>query len=76
MSEEKHIVPGAMFGKWQVLGEVEKNKHGAKVYRCRCVCGTEKNIASNNLLRGDTTQCLRCYTRKRRKMNIVRNSCS
>lgn len=43
---------GRQFGKWTVIRHI-KGCH----YLCRCECGTERDIASNHLLKGNTTSC-------------------
>lgn len=43
---------GRQFGKWTVISHI-KGCH----YLCKCECGTERDIASNHLLKGNTTSC-------------------
>lgn len=75
MASKRSIIPiGATFGKWTVLREVGKNKHGSPLYECECECGFIKEIVSGALKDGGTKQCKRCYVRSRR--NFVNNSCS
>ncbi len=43
------------FGRWLVLERVGI-RHGV-IWRCRCDCGTERNLLSNNLVIGNTLSC-------------------
>ena len=40
---------GKRFGKLLVIDRVENNLHGNVCYKCKCDCGGETIIASNNL---------------------------
>jgi hypothetical protein len=47
---------GATFGNWTVLGPGgvhRKQRH----WKCRCVCGTEREVAAYPLTKGDSTSC-------------------
>lgn len=46
---------GKRFGRLVVLEETRKN--GKKYYKCRCDCGTEKEIYYRSLLTGDSNSC-------------------
>lgn len=49
---------GKTFGLLEVIGlNVEKSKPKARIYKCRCQCGNECDVRSNNLLSGDTQSC-------------------
>ena len=48
---------GQIFGKWQVLAPVERNRRGRKQYLCRCACGKESVIVESALLNGHTRSC-------------------
>ena len=49
---------GKRYGHLVVLeATTMKTKHGQMVYKCRCDCGTEWLVASNNLRKGGTTSC-------------------
>lgn len=43
---------GKQFGKWTVLEYVGKSK-----WKCRCACGTEKEVYSQSLRNGTSTSC-------------------
>lgn len=52
---------GDQFGRLTVIKELkERNKDGRKVYLCQCSCGNITNVASKELLNGDTISC-NCY---------------
>ncbi|MCK5133886.1 MAG: hypothetical protein KAR40_17260 [Candidatus Sabulitectum sp.] len=49
------VKPGAVFGKWTVLGENPHTRHGMVL--CRCTCGVEKMVFVSNLLKGLSKSC-------------------
>lgn len=49
---------GQTFGKWIVLERDPDNSRVA--FRCRCECGHEAIILSDNLRSGNSTRCIRC----------------
>lgn len=51
-----NLEPGDSFGKWTVVRQVASRKW-TKYYLCRCACGTEKEVAATNLVRGLTKSC-------------------
>lgn len=48
---------GQRFDKLMVLERAENNKSGKVCFRCRCDCGREIIVTSNNLLSGNTKSC-------------------
>lgn len=42
-------------GRWTVLGEIRKN--GKKYYRCRCECGTERDVYYRSIDSGESKSC-------------------
>lgn len=48
---------GKPFGELTVLFRVENNKFGKVVYRCRCSCGKELDVAGESMVSGNTTSC-------------------
>lgn len=48
---------GQRFGKWTVLGIAPKDSSGHTMWRCRCDCGTEKDVLGVHLKRGKSTSC-------------------
>ena len=53
---------GQKFGRWTVLEEVGRS-HGGVLWRCRCDCGTIRDVTSNSLRTGKTLSC-GCYNRE------------
>jgi hypothetical protein len=51
---------GNRHGKWTVLFKCDGTTNGNAVFRCRCDCGTEKDITGCALRNGGTTQCAAC----------------
>lgn len=49
---------GSKFGKWTV-----KEKSREK-WLCVCNCGTRRRLTRAALIRGETAQCLKCYTQR------------
>ena len=68
-SKETKIKTGQVFGHWTILGEVEPricfNGYKRRVVHCRCDCGTEKDIALENLTTGISNHCSKCGTKER-----------
>lgn len=56
----KIAMEGKMFGKWTVLEESGRNKHGKIMWTCKCECGTVKDICGENLRSGNSSSC-GCY---------------
>lgn len=56
---------GEVFGRYTVLGPAEPhitpNGAKAKMWHCRCACGTEKDVYESNLLHSKNQSC-GCYT--------------
>lgn len=49
---------GQKFGRLTALYPTEKrNKSGSIIWRCKCDCGNEYEVASHELLRGNTQSC-------------------
>lgn len=51
---------GKTFGKWTVLEESGRNKHGKIMWTCKCECGTVRDICGENLRDGNSSSC-GCY---------------
>ena len=54
---------GQRFGRWVVLERAPKKDGHATWWKCRCDCGTVKEVNGNSLLRGDSKSC-GCYHRE------------
>jgi len=50
-------LPGQVFGRLTVLEFGGYSKHNQARWKCQCVCGSIKLVASNNLRRGMTKSC-------------------
>lgn len=49
---------GQVFGYWTVLNrDYNKNKHGHRMYLCRCICGKEKILRGSMLVSGGSISC-------------------
>lgn len=49
-----------LFGKWTVVSKatsIIKQGYPRRMWLCRCVCGTERPVEENQLIRGDSTSC-------------------
>jgi hypothetical protein len=58
------LIPiGNAFGKLVVVSESGSDKRRARLYRCRCECGNEKNVSASHLKRGSTRSCGACPNR-------------
>lgn len=56
-ANKKNII-GQKFGQWTVLEELPERDINQKiVYKCRCSCGTIKNVVGGNLLNGSSQSC-------------------
>lgn len=51
---------GQRFGSWIVLEPSEQGKFPGMYWKCKCDCGTESNIVSQNLREGWSTKCAKC----------------
>lgn len=45
------------FGRLTIIEIIGKSKHGDHICKCKCICGTEKNILLSNLKKGATRSC-------------------
>lgn len=52
---QKADLMGRTFGDWEVVSPVEAK--GATRWVCRCSCGVVRNVRTNNLLNGRSTNC-------------------
>ena len=62
MSAKKDMT-GMRFGRLVVLCEDGRDNVGHVLWRCRCDCGNEVTVQSNNLRTGNTTSC-GCFQRE------------
>lgn len=45
------------YGRWEVIAEVNENKHGQRMFSCVCECGTRKNVKGTALRTGTSKSC-------------------
>ena len=64
----KQELEGKRFGKWVVMSYIGKIK-SRDVWRCKCDCGTEKDVQQRTLLNGDSTSC-GCDRIQKKRMKI------
>lgn len=48
---------GKVFNRWIVLGRGKQAKSKAWYWKCKCICGTEKEVFSSSLLRNLSQSC-------------------
>lgn len=62
MPAYKHIPVGTRFARWLTIGEPFHKGSGRKIYhvKCRCDCGTERDVDCTNLRQAQTKSC-GCY---------------
>lgn len=60
----KKMLTGQRFGRLLVLYDTGERKNRYVVWRCRCDCGGEVDVTTNNLASGHTKSC-GCYNRER-----------
>ncbi len=53
---ESNDLSGQRFGHWTVLSRAG-NRNGMIYYRCRCDCGTEREVLKKDLLSGKARAC-------------------
>ncbi len=58
------IAAGERFGRWTVLNDQIETDKGAKKWRCRCDCGTERYVLERSLKYGGSESC-GCLRRER-----------
>ena len=50
-------ITGHCYGRWTVLGFTRKNRTGMSYWRCRCECGTTKDVLAAQLRSGGSQSC-------------------
>ena len=58
------VTYGAKYGRWTVIGDIQKNNSNRTVVACQCDCGTKKDVLVYNLVHHKTTQCKTCSSGK------------
>jgi hypothetical protein len=59
MSHQRKIIDltGQKFGRLTVIARADNSKYGNARWCCKCACGGEAIVVSNNLRRGQTKSC-------------------
>jgi len=70
---KKIDLTGKTIGRWTVIAEAGRNKHGAVFWKCRCSCGTEKTVLSSSLIQGVSQSCGLCPNEPRNTYKIEDN---
>lgn len=55
------------FGEWSVISFVGRNKYRQPIWKCRCSCGTVREIPESNLTRKASTNCGCLKSKNQRK---------
>lgn len=61
------IQPGDKYGNWTVIRELPINTRYRRKMLCRCACGAEGEVFTNNLLYGMSCGCRMCGSLRRHK---------
>jgi hypothetical protein len=51
------VVPGQVYGRLTVLGELRERSRGGRVFRCLCACGRETDARAVELRQGKVRSC-------------------
>lgn len=51
------LADGAVYGRWTVIGDAPKRRGKPRLVRCRCECGTEREIQPWALINGGSKSC-------------------
>lgn len=58
MTNKKMIdLHGKVFFRWTVISYAGKKWNSTNIWKCKCVCGNIKDVASENLTSGKSTSC-------------------
>ena len=61
---------GKVFGAFEVLYEAARRKNNARVWMCRCKCGTEMEVYQTNLIIRPNGMCRNCMFESRQKSEM------
>lgn len=70
-----NVAPGATFVRWTVVARSTSSPHGAAKWRCRCACGTERNVFAFVLLDGSSRSC-GCLGKELRTRRMTKHGAS
>ena len=57
MKQQFKNLYGERFGRWTVIDDIPDEASGERKWRCRCDCGTERQILERSLLFGGSLSC-------------------
>ena len=61
---DRQDIVGQQFFDWAVISFLSYTKKTGHLYLCRCLCGIEKLIPRNNLMKHKTKRCQSCARKK------------
>ena len=65
---------GQKFGRWLVIEEAGRDKHGRRLWTCKCECGKQKDVPTNVLLNGESQSC-GCLRHDRYLEAVTKHGC-
>lgn len=66
---------GKRFGRLDVLYEVDKKQSSDRIWKCKCSCGTVKNVRQRLLITGKTKSC-GCIRKEELVKRSTKHNCS
>ena len=63
--KKAQVPPGTKFGRWTVLREGPRNRHGNRQHVCQCKCGAISTISQAALRCGKSRGCGECAAGER-----------
>lgn len=66
---------GKRFGRLEVLYEVDKKQSSDRIWKCKCSCGTVKNVRQRLLITGKTKSC-GCIRKEELVKRSTKHNCS
>lgn len=81
--EHRLELTGQGFGWWKVIAKGDLGPRGEVFWKCRCICGTEREVRAGILRRGDSTNCgckrgvhRQCGSRTYKSWDTMKQRCS
>lgn len=57
MPPKLKVLPGMRFNQWLVIAFEGSSKHGDRMFRCCCDCGSERSVSARELFWGGSLSC-------------------
>lgn len=57
MPPKLNVQPGMRFGQWSVIAYVSSSRHGDRMFRCLCDCGSIRLVSARELFNGYSLSC-------------------